>query len=110
VAQTEFLFRLAQEFLYPLGFTAGSPRNPNERGSHLSFRHPEAYRICKALIDPTVGNTVVIPDFRDPDNIRFGITPLYTTFSELYLAVMEIKGIITEKLYQNYSQVREQVT
>jgi len=110
VSQSEFLLRLAEEFLRPLGFQPGSPVDPEKRGSHVSLRHPEAYRICKALIDPDLGNAVVIPDFRDPDNIRFGITPLYTTYTEIFIAVREIRNIIADRLYLKYSSEREQVT
>ena len=110
VSQSEFLIRLAEEFLFPLGFQPGSPMDPGKRGSHVSLRHPEAYRICKALIDPELGETVVIPDFRDPDNIRLGITPLYTTYTELFIAVREIRNIVKDKLYIKYSSEREQVT
>jgi kynureninase len=110
VSQSEFLLRLAEEFLYPLGFHPGSPIDPEKRGSHISLRHTEAYRICKALIDPGLGETVVIPDFRGPDNIRLGITPLYTTYTELYLAVREISNIVNDKLFLKYSSEREQVT
>lgn len=110
VSQSEFLSRLAGKFLYRLGFQPGSPMDPEKRGSHLSLRHPEAYRICKALIDPDLGETVVIPDFRDPDNIRLGITPLYTTYTELFMAVREIRNIVESKLFLKYSSEREQVT
>ena len=110
VSQSEFLLRLAEEFLYPMGFQSGSPMDPEKRGSHVSLRHPEAYRICKALIDPDLGETVVIPDFREPDNIRLGITPLYTTYTELFMAVREIRNIVEEKLFLKYSSEREQVT
>ncbi len=110
VSQSEFLLRLAEGFLYPLGFQSGSPMDPGKRGSHVSLRHPEAYRICKALIDPDIGNAIVIPDFRDPDNIRLGITPLYTTYTEIYMAVREIRNIVKNKLFLRYSAEREQVT
>lgn len=110
VSQSEFLLRLAEEFLYPLGFQPGSPVNPEMRGSHISLRHPEAYRICKALIDPDVGGAVVIPDFRDPDNIRFGITPLYTTYAEIFMAIREIRDIVDNELFLKYSCERAQVT
>lgn len=110
VSQSEFLLRLAEEFLYPLGFQPGSPVNPEMRGSHISLRHPEAYRICKALIDPDEGGAVVIPDFRDPDNIRLGITPLYTTYAEIFMAIREIRDIVDNKLFLKYSCERAQVT
>jgi kynureninase len=110
VSQSEFLLRLAEEFLWPLGFQSGSPMDPEKRGSHVSLRHPEAYRICKALIDPDLGEAVVIPDFREPDNIRLGITPLYTTYTEIYEAVRELRDIVENKRFLKYSIEREQVT
>jgi len=110
VEQSEFLLKLAEEFLHPLGFRPGSPLDPEKRGSHVSLRHPEAYRICKALIDPGVGDYVVIPDFREPDNIRLGITPLYTTYTEIFLAVREISEIVENKLFLKYLSNREKVT
>jgi kynureninase len=110
VTQSEYLMKLAKELLWPLGFQPGSPLDPEKRGSHVSLRHPEAYRICKALIDPHLGEVVVIPDFREPDNIRLGITPLYTTYTEIFIAVMEIRNIVEKKLFLKYASEREQVT
>lgn len=110
LSQSEFLLRLAEEFLWPLGFQSGSPMDPEKRGSHISLRHPQAYRICKALIDQDLGDIVVIPDFREPDNIRLGITPLYTTYTEIFMAVREIRDIVDNELYLKYSSEREQVT
>ena len=110
VSQSEFLSKLAEKFLWQPGFKPWPPPDPEKRGSHVSLRHPEAYRICKALIDPDTGNAVIIPDFREPDNIRFGITPLYTTCTEIYTAVREIRDIVDNKLYMKYSGKREQVT
>ncbi len=107
---SDFLIRLAEEFLYPLGFQTGFPIDPEKRGSHISLRHTEEYRICKALIDPDLGEAVVIPDFREPDNIRLGITPLYTSYTELFMAVREIRKTDEDKLFLSYSSGKEQVT
>jgi kynureninase len=49
-----------------------SPREPDKRGSHISFAHEHAFEICQALIEAGV-----IGDFRSPDVVRFGLTPLY---------------------------------
>jgi kynureninase len=57
-----------------------------------------------------VGDYVVIPDFREPDNIRLGITPLYTTYTEIFLAVREISEIVENKLFLKYLSNREKVT
>lgn len=112
IEQTEYLIYLAQENLLPLGFQLGSPLDSSQRGSHVSIRHPEAYRICRALIDPLPGDTKlrVIPDFRAPDNIRLGIAPLYTSFSDVHRALNRIKTILEDGIYKNYSEEQLKVT
>jgi len=112
VEQTEYLIYLTQENLLPLGFQLGSPLDSSQRGSHVSIRHPEAYRICRALIDPLPGDSKlrVIPDFRAPDNIRLGIAPLYTTYSDIHRALSRIKTILDKGIYRDYSQEQLKVT
>ncbi len=94
IKQSSFLLELFQQFLKPLGFSLGSPEQAIHRGSHLSIRHPQAYRICQALLHPPDGSPKVVPDFRAPDNIRLGITPLYTRFEDLYRAVVRIVEVV----------------
>jgi kynureninase len=66
-----------------------SPREPERRGSHISFRHPHAFELCQALIADGV-----IGDFRVPDVIRFGLTPLYLGFDDVWRAVQRIRAIL----------------
>ena len=66
-----------------------SPRGPEQRGSHISFRHPNAFELCQALIAEGV-----IGDFRAPDVIRFGLTPLYLGFEDVWLAVDRLARIL----------------
>lgn len=108
--QSAYLLSLAEALLYRHGFSSGSPVDVTSRGSHVSLRHPEAYRICKALIDPGTGAFEIIPDFREPDNIRLGITPLYTRFEDIFHTVKEMEMIVKEGLYLGFSDRREQVT
>jgi kynureninase len=75
--------------------TCITPRAPEQRGSHISFRHPHAFEVCQALID--VG---VIGDFRAPDVIRFGLTPLYLGFEDLCEAVDRLGLILEERRWQ----------
>jgi len=110
IVQSEYLVGLVGHKLRALGFSVGSPDDAGKRGSHVSLKHPEAYRICKALIDPGAGNWEVVPDFREPDHIRIGITPLYTRFIDLYRAVQELKYIDEKKIYLDYSAERHAVT
>ncbi len=102
----DYLISLYDEFLAPLGFTLGSPRDAMVRGSHVSFRHPEGYRINRALID----EMGVLPDFRAPDNLRLGLTPLYTTFGELWEMTQRLVQLMAEKRYEHYSDERTAVT
>jgi kynureninase len=66
-----------------------SPRDPHRRGSHISFRHPNAFELCQALIADGV-----IGDFRAPDVVRFGLTPLYLGFEDVWRAVERIRDIL----------------
>ncbi len=96
--QTEYLIYLAKKKLKSFGFTIGSPENSDNRGSHVSFCHPESFRINKAMIA-----SGIIPDFRAPDSIRIGVTPLYTTFLDIYKAIDLMTNILENKLYERYS-------
>ena len=108
--QTEYLMYLVDEWLVPLGFILGTPRDAAIRGSHVSIRHPEGYRINRALIESEPPAPKVIPDFREPDNIRLGIAPLYNSFTEINQAIARIRTIVQEKIYENYSNERLAVT
>jgi len=110
VTQTEYMISLAREWLYKEGFRLGSPEYAEKRGSHVSLKHAEAYRINKALMDSGVGNRIVIPDFREPNNIRLGIAPLYTSFEEIYYAMDKLRRIMGQKIYKKYPKTKDTVT
>lgn len=74
--------------------TLASPRAPESRGSQVSFRHPEGYAIMQALIA-----NGVIGDFRAPDILRFGFTPLYTSMADVTGAVAILKRIMDTRLW-----------
>ena len=71
------------------GLTCVTPSNPRERGSHISFRHPQAYEIVQALIARGV-----IGDFRDPDIMRFGLTPLMLSHADIWRAGEMLREIV----------------
>jgi kynureninase len=110
IRQTEYLISLAEQWLVPFGFTIGTPRQAEIRGSHVSVRHAESYRINRALIEAEPPAVKVIPDFREPDNIRLGITPLYTSFGDIYRAMARLREIVEQRLYERYSAERGAVT
>ncbi len=66
-----------------------SPPDPDLRGSHISYRHPHAFALCQALIADGV-----IGDFRAPDVVRFGITPLYLGYEDIWNAVERLARIL----------------
>ena len=83
-----------------------TPRDPAMRGSQVSFHHPHAYEIMQALI--TAG---VVGDFRAPDILRFGLTPLYTRFTDIWDAVDALRHILSSRTWdQPQFSVRKSVT
>jgi kynureninase len=106
VRLTSYLIYLVDTVLVQFGFVLGSPREPTRRGSHVSIRHPEGYRINRALIE----EMGVLPDFREPDNIRLGLAPLYTSFFEVWEAVDRIRRVVEEERYLRYPAKRLPVT
>lgn len=106
VQQTDYLIALWQELLEPLGFALNTPRDASVRGSHVSLGHREGLRIDLALIH----DLNVLPDFRQPDNIRLGIAPIYTRFTDIHTAVMRLQQIVTQRLYEKYPVQRPVVT
>jgi kynureninase len=66
-----------------------SPRDPNQRGSHVVFAHPAGYAVMQALIAHGI-----IGDFRAPDLMRFGFAPLYNRFSEVVRATEVLADVL----------------
>jgi kynureninase len=103
---TDYASCLTDELLAPSGFSLGSPRDSAKRGSHISIRHAEGYRINRTLIE----EMNVIPDFREPDNIRLGFAPLCTSFAEVWEGFDRIRRVMEEKRYEKYPRQRLTVT
>jgi len=74
--------------------TLASPRDPHRRGSQVSFRHPEGYAVMQALIARGV-----IGDFRAPDILRFGFTPLYTSLADVDAAAAILAQVMEGRLW-----------
>jgi kynureninase len=72
-----------------------SPKIAQQRGSQLAFSHDAAFAICQALIEKGV-----IADFRAPNILRFGFTPLYTSFEDVWKAVTTLVNIVESELYR----------
>jgi kynureninase len=94
-ALTQVVVDLHDAWLAPLGFELGTPRDPARRGAHISLRHPDAWRICRALIELAD----VIPDFRQPDSIRYGLPPIYTRFVDAWDAADRLRRLVEDEVH-----------
>jgi kynureninase len=106
ILMTNFASFLTESWLVPFGFSLGSPFDSAMRGSHISIRHPEGYRINRALIE----EMNVIPDFRAPDNLRLGFAPLYLSFANVWEGFDRIRRVMEEKMYEKYPLQKLKVT
>jgi kynureninase len=105
-ALTELIVAIHDEKLAPLGFELGTPRDPARRGAHVSLRHPEAWPICRALIE----GARVIPDFRGPDSIRLGVAPLYTRYADVYDALERLGELVARGAHRGLDPGKLRVT
>ena len=97
-----FFTQIYLDRLNNLGFKLITPKHKDSRGSHISIVHKESWRITKCLTDPESLNEIkIIVDFRPPNIIRIALTPLYTSFMDLYKACTRIVNIIESKEYEN---------
>lgn len=88
-----------------LGLDVITPRDPAERGSQASFRHPRSYAIVQALIDRGV-----IGDFRTPDVARFGVAPLYVSHRDVAIALAELADVLAGEDLDAHAVRRGEVT
>jgi len=90
IALTEYAIALVDAWLAPLGCSVGSPRDAARRGAHVSIRHPDAKRLTRSLIDRGV-----IPDFRAPDSVRVGLSPLTTSFDDVHRGLTALRTLLS---------------
>ncbi len=106
LALSDLFWQLMDKHCAPFGFNCVSPREHAQRASHLSFAHPHAYAIMQALIARRV-----IGDFRQPDLLRFGFTPLYTRFVDVWDAVNTLREVMNKNEWKAMQfQTRNAVT
>src|SRR5438093_6467109 len=89
------LIRLVVDTCRELGVEVASPWSAEYRGSHVSLRHKEAYRVMRALIDRGV-----IGDFRTPDLLRFGFAALYTRYVDVFDAVRCLREVLASRAWE----------
>jgi kynureninase len=105
VLLTDYLITLADAWLRPLGCVLASPRDSARRGSHVCLRHPEAWRISQALV-----RAGVVGDYRTPDRLRLGPTPINTRFTDVWDALDTTREIIETKAYEQFEREPARVT
>jgi kynureninase len=102
----DLFLRLVDERLGDFGLVPACPLDAGRRGSQVSLRHEEGYAIIQALIARGV-----IGDFRAPDILRFGLTPLYLRYVDVWDAVTTLKEVLETKAYRRLEfQKRQLVT
>ncbi|OZD56744.1 kynureninase [Rhodococcus sp. 06-1477-1B] len=89
VALTEFAVRVADGILSPLGVRLASPRDPAERGGHVTLSHPAMRAVTARL-----WREDVIPDYRDPHGLRIGLSPLSTSFAETLTGMQAVAAAV----------------
>ena len=88
VLLTEYAVALAEAWLVPLGFGIASPRDPACRGGHVTLCRADARELNARLVDRGV-----IPDFRAPDGLRLGLSPLSTSFAEVHRGLEVLREV-----------------
>ena len=103
---TELMLALHDAWLEPLGFSVVTPRDSKRRGGHISVRHPDSQKISEAM--RIFGN--VIGDFRQPDCIRLAISPLPTSYVEVFDGFERIRDVVAAKKYLEVGEATTRVT
>ena len=103
---TQMMIDLYDAWLKPLGIELNTSRNPKERGGHISLVHPDAAQICVALRE--ISN--VIPDYRTPNSIRLAISPLPTSYCEVWDGFERMRDLVTSQAYKSVKEGGSRVT
>jgi kynureninase len=103
---TELMIALFDAWLAPLGFTLLTPRDHRLRGGHITIGHPEAKRIAAALRK----YAQVVPDYRMPNSIRLAISPLPTSFLEVFDGFERIRDSVIRKDFEKIEDTGNRVT
>jgi kynureninase len=103
---TELMIRLVDEWLVPLGFRLGTPREALKRGGHITIHHPDAKQIALAMRKVSK----VVPDFRMPDGIRMAMAPLPTSFVEVWDGLARTRDLVASGDYRSVTDEGNRVT
>ena len=103
---TQMMIDLYDAWLAPLGIELNTSRDPKERGGHISLVHPDAAQICVALRQ--ISN--VIPDYRTPNSIRLAISPLPTSYVEIWDGFARMRELVASGAYKTIKEGGSRVT
>ena len=103
---TQLMIDLYDAWLAPLGFVLNTSRDAKERGGHISLVHPDAAQICVAMRE--ISN--VIPDYRTPNSIRLAISPLPTSFVEVWDGFARTRDLVASGQYKTIKEGGSRVT
>ena len=103
---TKLMVDLHNQWLKPLGFDLGSPADPSKRGGHIILTHPDAKKIAAALRKLKK----VIPDYREPNTLRLAISPLATSYLEVFEGFKRLRDLVESGDYKNFEDKGNRVT
>ena len=103
---TDMMIELHDEWLAPLGYTLLTPRDASHRGGHITLHHPVANKIARGLRI----HKNVIPDFREPNGIRVSISPLPTSYEEVFEGFERIRDYTASGEYKSIDLAGSKVT
>lgn len=103
---TELMITLHDSWLAKLGCSVVTPRDSAHRGAHITIRHPEARRISEALRR----TAKVVADFRRPDCLRLAMSPLATSYVEVWEGFNRLRELIITRTYEQVSEPTSRVT
>ena len=103
---TQMMIELYDAWLKDLGFSLNTPRNAKARGGHISLVHPEAKEIAVGLRQ----FVNVIPDYRVPNSIRLAISPLATSYVEVWDGFARLRELVATKKYKEIKESESRVT
>ena len=103
---TQMMIDLYDQWLAPLGIELNTSRDPKQRGGHISLVHPDAAQICVAM--RTISN--VIPDYRTPNSIRLAISPLPTSYVEIWDGFERMRDLVASGRYKEVKEGGSRVT
>jgi kynureninase len=103
---TQLMIALSEQWLAELGFTLATPEEPSKRGGHIILKHKDAKQIALALRKLKK----VVPDYREPEAIRLAISPLPTSFEEVFEGFGRLRDLVASGDYKQVSMEGNRVT